>query len=64
MAWGAGDAGGRLAVFSIQCSDPKEEPTLLKRLLFPGNPATRWGGRGKATSDIKRKGTVLSVMLN
>lgn len=41
MAW-MGDAGRRLAVFSIQRSDPKEEPTLLKRLLFLGNPAARW----------------------
>lgn len=27
--------------FSTQCSDSKEGPTLLKRMLFLGNPLTR-----------------------
>lgn len=70
MAW-MGDAGRRLAAptaqrFSTQCSDPKEEPTLPKRLLLLGNPATRrwWVGQRDIRHQEERQGPELSVVPN
>jgi hypothetical protein len=44
---------------STQCSDPTEEPGLLRRLLCLGKPHMRWSRETTKTSGTKRRKVVV-----